>query len=99
MRKWTVRELERIESDIEMMAWMISDDREIGVPEYHAEWLRERVEIREQHSMSDYRRCDGCSNETAQIVVTIVDEYHDEMGAPSNLGISYVCRYHVRNNY
>ena len=106
MRKWSVAELERVEADILLVSAIVREDfvRTLNNPSSlldspaDCDWLRERIEIREQHGRNDFQRCDGCSHGTAQIVRVVVSEYHDGMGAPSNLGISYVCQFHAQYN-
>lgn len=107
MRKWNVAELDAIEHDIALMSAVIRDDFAVSLrnpsslldSEPDCAWLAERIGIREQHGTHVIERCDGCPDETKIPTVAIVTDYHDEMGAPSNLGISYLCRYHVRNDY
>lgn len=106
MRKWTVDEIERIESDIQLVSELIRDDFATTLrgpsslldSEADCMWLAERIETRALKGTNAFQRCDGCRNETAQIVRVVVNEYYDDMGAPSTLGVSYVCRYHVQYN-
>lgn len=105
MRKWSVKELDSIETDIAMIRVIMEDDRRFGYGYLHlldsvadCAWLEQRVSIRAEHGTRTIGRCDGCSHGDNVPVVVVVDEYHDEMGAPSNLGISQVCNYHVQNN-
>lgn len=107
MRNWTVSELERIESDLEMLAWIVADNArfneqhgrpvERGIPAADAAWLAERIDIRAKHATNAIERCDACPDETKIPVMVCVDEMWDEMGAPTNLSYTYLCRFHLRN--
>lgn len=106
MREWTVAQLERIESDILLVSAIVREDFALSLNNPSSlldspadcEWLRERIEIRAQHGMSSMNYCDGCPDIGKTPTVAVVSEYHDSMGAPSTLGISYVCGYHVQYN-
>lgn len=106
MRKWSVAQLERVESDILLVSAIVREDFALSLDNpsnlldspADCEWLRERIEIRAQHGEHVIERCDGCPDEAKIPTVAVVDEYFDSMGAPSNLGISYVCRFHVQYN-
>lgn len=103
MKLWTVRELEAIERDIKLASEVVRSDfaQTLNNPSslldsaYDCVWLAERIAIREQHGVQLISRCDGCPDESGVPVVVIVDEYADDMGAPSTLGLSHVCRYHL----
>lgn len=103
MRKWSVRELESIEEDLFTLHGVseeyahIEDFTWLDTPE-DCKWLAERITIRASHGERVMGQCDGCP-EGYSSVVTCVDEYPDDMGAPSTLGVSYLCGYHVRDDY
>lgn len=106
MRKWSVAELERIESDMELIRSILKQDHAMGIGTGHmmdcpadCKWLADRIEIREKHATHAIERCDGCPDEAKIPVMVIVDEMWDEMGAPTNLSYTYLCRYHLRNYY
>jgi hypothetical protein len=107
VRKWSVRELDAIEYDLSLAVDTVRQDYRINPNNPRSflksaadcEWLAERIEIRAQHGIRMTERCDGCRNDAKTSTTAIVDEYRDEMGAPSNLGVSYLCNYHIRNDY
>ena len=106
MRKWTVVELEAIESDIRLVSELIRDDFATTLrgpsslldSAADSAWLAERITIRATKGEHVRGVCDGCPDGEIIPVVTCVDEYYDDMGSPSTLGVSYVCHYHVQYN-
>jgi hypothetical protein len=83
-----ITQLDKIISDLSYID--LNDPYDMG-------WLAERINIRALHGTHAIGRCDGCSDGSAIPVIRIVDDYPDDMGAPSSLGISQVCRYHLND--
>lgn len=106
MRKWNIAELDAIESDILLVSAIVREDFALSLNNPSSlldspadcAWLNERISIREQHGTHVVERCDGCPDGAKIPTILVVTEYPDSMGAPSNLGVSYVCRYHIQYN-
>lgn len=93
MREWNVMELDAILADLAFVEGIKLAEGQDDPLDY--EWLNERISIREQHGTHVIERCDGCPEGTKVPTLLVVSEYYDGMGSPSNLGFSYVCRYHL----
>lgn len=99
MREWSVRELEAIEDDMRLVSmWSKEEGKRWLENEYDYAWFKDRIDIRAQRGERSIGRCDACPTERETLVHACVDEYYDDMGAPSMLGVTYLCGYHRNTN-
>lgn len=90
MRKWSIKELESIEADFMLIGALSIEDGIRGIAEDDAAWMAARINTREMHGNFYEARCDACGIEGARIMA-FVDEYHDGMGTPLDLNVTYLC--------
>lgn len=90
MRKWSVKELESIENDFMLIGELAGEDGIRGIPDDDAAWLSARIHTREMHRTFGPGQCDACGI-TGTHLMTYVDEYHDGMGTPPDLSVTYLC--------
>lgn len=89
MRKWSVRELEQIEFDLQC----ITGDCETGaIMESDARWLKGRINIREMDQTKGPGRCDSCGL-TGEGLMRFVEDHSNAFDGPCSLGLIYLCMF------
>jgi hypothetical protein len=83
MRNWSVKELTEIEFDLQCLG-------DEPMTQEDAEWLKDRISMREMHGGFGPGRCDACGIIGGGLL-RLVDDYSNAFDGPCPLSLTYLC--------